>query len=85
MLLTLFVSEAYAAKFGTVTGYRVRFRAGPSTQTAILTEFYKGDEVEVIDYYKSKNEKYPWYKGIANLGNGPVEGWIYGQFLSIRR
>jgi uncharacterized protein YraI len=77
-------TAAFAATVATVTGDRVRIRAKPSTKSAILAEVNKGFSFEVIDTYLSDSEQYPWCKGVMNIGGARSEGWVYGQFLSVK-
>ena len=70
-LLTLTTLMAFAADIqpeaeGSITGSTVNFREGPSTSTAVLTTFKKGDKVKVVG---SENE---WVKVEADGKTGYV-------------
>jgi hypothetical protein len=64
---------------GEITGDKVRFRSGPGTNSNIITEFYRGEVVEVSQRYASGRETHYWFKAVHN----GRYGWVYGEFIRI--
>jgi RNA polymerase subunit RPABC4/transcription elongation factor Spt4 len=66
---------------GSVTGSRIRLRAGPNSGSEILGSLGKGTVVEVVGRYSSGKGKFYWY----NVNSGDLSGWMYGEYLSVEK
>lgn len=60
---------------GVITGTEVRMRIGPSTNDAVITYFYKGEMVDVLDSVPN------WIKVRRSDG---ATGWVSSQFCSLK-
>ena len=69
---------------GVINDFRVRVRTEPNLEGEILSLYYEGDTVEVLDRsdekYEIDGESWHWYK--VRSGSYP-EGWVYGKYLDI--
>ncbi len=68
----------------TVNDFRVRLRSEPNLKSQVLSFFYEGNKVRILEQsdepYEIDGEKHYWYK--VESGTYPV-GWVYGKYLDI--
>jgi uncharacterized Zn finger protein (UPF0148 family) len=64
---------------GSVTGSRVRLRAGPSTSADLLGALERGDGIDIVKRFSSGKEKFVWY----NVRTEKGDGWMYGEFVQV--
>lgn len=68
----------------TVNDFRVRLRSEPNLKSQVLSYFYEGDKVRILDQsdepYEIDGESHYWYK--IESGTYPI-GWLYGKYLDI--
>lgn len=68
----------------TVNDFRVRLRSEPNLKSQVLSYFYEGDKVRILDQsdelYEIDGESHYWYK--IESGTYPI-GWVYGKYLNI--
>ena len=69
---------------GVINDFRVRIRTEPNLDSEILSLYYEGDTVEILDRsdekYEIDGESWYWYK--VRSGSYP-EGWVYGKYIDI--